>query len=112
VTNAEYAIRGMLFFQSRSNNDPNGQPNLQGGGSMLLAGTMYFHNCPNSGVAPCDPWPSNYNAFLNLQGNPGSSTRVVGNIITDQLTLAGNGQISMILDPNRVKVTIRASLLR
>jgi hypothetical protein len=107
-----YPIRGMLFFQDRANKDPNGQANFQGGGSMLLAGTMYFHNCPNSLTAPCDPWPTDYNAFVNLQGNPGSSTRVVGNIIADQLTMAGNGQISMVLDPNRVVVTIRASLLR
>jgi hypothetical protein len=112
ATNTTYPIRGVLFFQDRNNNDPNGQPAFQGTGSMLLAGTMYFHNCPNSLTAPCRTWPTDYNAFLNLQGNPGSSTRVVGNIVTDQLTLAGNGQISMILDPNRVVVTIRASLLR
>jgi len=110
ATDTEYPIRGMLFFQDRANKDPNGQANFQGGGSMLLAGTMYFHNCPNSPT--CEPWPTDYNAFMNLQGNPGSSTRVVGNIIVDQMTLGGNGQISMILDPNRVVVTVRASLLR
>ncbi|MBI4164929.1 MAG: hypothetical protein HY508_04260 [Acidobacteria bacterium] len=73
---------------------------------------MYFHNCPNSLTTGCEPWPTDYNAVMGLQGTPGSSTRVVGNIITDQLTLAGNGQISMILDPNRLVVTVRATLLR
>ena len=103
--------RRMLFFQDRANADDHGQPTLQGGGGLLLAGTMYFHNCPNS--PDCTPgYPTTYNAFAQFQGNPGSFTRVIGNIIADQLVLAGNGQIDMVLDPYAVFSVLKATLLR
>ena len=109
-TNISYPIRGMLFFQDRSNNRPNGQANFQGGGGLLLAGTLYFHNCPGSPV--CQPYNTDYNAILQLQGNPGSDTRVVGNITVDSLNLSGNGSINMVLDPNRVRTILKATLVR
>jgi hypothetical protein len=103
--------RRMLFFQDRANNDDHGQPSMQGGGGLLLAGTLYFHNCPNS--PDCTPgYPTTYNAFLQLQGTPGSSTRVIGNIIADQLIEAGNGSIDMVLDPFSVFYVLKATLLR
>lgn len=111
-TNISSPIRGMLFFQDRANNLPNGQANLQGGGGLLLAGTLYFHNCPFSTTTGCRPYNTDYNAILQLQGNPGSFTRVVGNITVDSLNLAGNGAINMVLDPNRVKATVKATLVR
>jgi len=101
----------MLFFQDRANADDHGQPTMQGGGGLLLAGTLYFHNCPNS--PDCTPgYNTTYNAFVQLQGTPGSSTRVIGNIITDQLVVAGNGSIDMVLDPNSVFNVLKASLMR
>jgi Putative Flp pilus-assembly TadE/G-like len=103
--------RRMLFFQDRANDQDHGQPTFQGGGGLLLAGTLYFHNCPNS--PDCTPgYPTTYNAFLQLQGTPGSSTRVIGNIITDQLIEAGNGSIDMVLDPFSVFYVLKATLLR
>jgi hypothetical protein len=111
TTGACHPIRGMLFFQDRANNRPDGQANLQGGGGLLLAGTLYFHNCPNS--PDCSPgYNTTYNGLLQLQGNPGSDTRVVGNITVDSLNLSGNGSIDMVLDPNRVRPILRATLVR
>ncbi len=103
--------RRMLFFQDRANADDHGQPTLQGGGGLLLAGTMYYHNCPNS--PDCTPgYTATYNAFAQFQGTPGSFTRVIGNIVADQLVLAGNGQIDMVLDPYAVFSILKATLLR
>lgn len=110
TTNTPYPIRGMLFFQDRANNLPSGQANFQGGGGLLLAGTLYFHNCPGSPV--CQPYNTDYNAILQFQGNPGSDTRVVGNITVDSLNLAGNGSIDMVLDPNRVRTVLKATMVR
>lgn len=109
-TNTAYPIRGMLFFQDRANNQPTGQANMQGGGGLLLAGTLYFHNCPGSPA--CQPYPTDFNGLLQLQGTPGSDTRVVGSIVTDSLNLAGNAAINMVLDPNRVRIVLKATLLR
>lgn len=107
-TGAPSINRGVVFFQDRNNDDPNGQPALQGGGQLLIAGTMYFHHCPNSPT--CDPL-NDFKAFLALGGTPGSSTRVYGNIITDQLQMSGNPLISMILDPTALFNVLRATLV-
>jgi hypothetical protein len=106
------ANRGMLFFQDRSNADMNGQPSMNGGGGLLLGGNLYFHNCPESLTAPCAPPPTDYNAFLQLQGNPGSSTYVYGNITTDELITAGNGAVSMQLNPNAKFPIAKVALLQ
>jgi len=108
-TGAPATTRGVLFFQDRNNNDPNGQAALQGGGELLIAGTMYFHHCPNS--PDCDV-VNDYKAFLAMGGTPGSSTRVYGNIITDQLQMSGNPLISMILDPNLLFNILKATLIQ
>jgi hypothetical protein len=105
--------RRYLFFQDRANNDPNGQPNLQAGGGLILGGIMYFHNCRPDGLGTnCLPPTAGYNAFLDLQGAPGSHTYVLGNITTDQLVMGGGGTFSMALDPNAVFNIFKASLLR
>ena len=71
---------------------------FQGGGGLLLAGTMYIHNCPASPA--CQPYNTDWNASLDLRGTPGSDTRVLGNIITDQFILGGTADVNMALDPN------------
>lgn len=105
-------IRGMLFFQDRSNKDPRGQSTFQGNGTLILAGTLYFHNCPNSLAGACSPYNTDYNAFVQFQGTPGSLTRVVGNVVVDQFVLAGNASVNMILDPNRLVSTLKATLVQ
>jgi hypothetical protein len=108
-------IRGLLFFDNRNNGTSgiyrNGQPSMQGGGGMLLAGSMYFTNCPGW-PATCSQPPTGYNAFLQLQGTPGSGTYILGNITTDQLVESGNGAIAMQLNPNAVYNILKATLVQ
>ncbi len=103
-------VRGLLFFQNRANADPNGQTNLQGGGGLALSGTIYAHNCPGSPT--CLAPPTDYNAFVQLQGTPGTGTYILGEIVSDQLVEAGNGSIGMQLNPNAVFFILKASMLR
>lgn len=102
--------RGLLFFQDRSNKDPSGQMSFQGGGGLILSGTLYSHNCPGSPA--CDDYPTDYNAFIQLQGTPGSGTYVLGEIISDQLVEAGTGAIGMQLSTDRIQEILKVQLLR
>jgi hypothetical protein len=52
-----------------------------------------------------------YNAFVQLQGNPGGSAYVLGNITTDELVVSGNGGIQMLLNPNSVIQVLKATML-
>lgn len=119
VNNGEFQVpptpegteRGILFFQDRSNTGLNASSTLNGGGGLLLVGTMYFHNCPNSLTTGCSA-TNDYQSILSLQGNSGSSTQVVGDIITDQLALGGNSTISMQLSPYSTLLFVRAGLVQ
>ncbi|HEV2493169.1 MAG TPA: hypothetical protein VG204_08880, partial [Terriglobia bacterium] len=102
---------GMLMWDDRANNDINGQPSMQGGGGLLLGGNLYFHNCPEA-PSKCAAPPTDYNAFLDLQGNPGSSTYVFGNITTDELIEGGTATIQMELNPNLVTNILKVALLQ
>jgi hypothetical protein len=93
-------VRGLLFFQDRANGYQNGQTNMQGGGGLAISGTLYANNLPN------------YQAFVQLQGTPGSGTYILGEIVSDQLVIAGNGSIGMQLNPNAVYFILKASMLR
>ncbi len=104
--------RGILFFQNRSVNAGN-NPSWSGGGSMLLAGTMYFHQCVSGGSDTglgCSG--SVWNDQLSLGGNSGSSTYVLGDIIVDQLHVGGSGQIVMGLYPSAAYTTLKAALVQ
>jgi len=91
--------RGILFFQNHAANASN-NPSWSGNGSMLLAGTMYFHQT------------GSYNDQVGLGGSAGSSTYVLGDIVVDQLSLGGSGQIIMDLNPSAAFTTLKASLLQ
>jgi len=99
----------MVFFQDRNNGDNKGQPNMSGGGGLLMSGTMYFHNCPNS--PSCNP-STDYKAFLQFQGNSGASTYLLGNITTDELITGGGGSVKMQLDPSYVYSILKVALLK
>jgi len=86
---------------------------MQGGGGLVISGNLYFHNCNSGGSGTnCSDPTTGYNAFLQLQGTPGSGTYVLGNITTDSFVLSGNGAVSMALNPNAVFNVLKASLIR
>lgn len=105
--------RGILFFQNRAVNATD-NPSWSGGGSMLLAGTMYFHQCVTAGSDTglgCSA-ANAYNDQLGLGGNAGSSTYVLGDIIVDQLSVGGSGTIVMDLNPSAAYTTLKAALVK
>lgn len=103
--------RGMLFFQDRS--VTNATPTWGGGGTFLLAGDMYFHSCNASGTGEgCGTAGTYYTDNFTLQGVSGSTTYVLGDIITDNLQLGGTSAITMDLNPNRTYDILKAALLR
>jgi len=102
----------MLFFQNRSVNASN-NPSWSGNGTMLLAGTMYFHQCVTTGSDTGQGCTSGaFNDQLSLGGTTGSSTYVLGDIVVDQLNVGGSGQITMDLNPSAAYTTLKATLLQ
>lgn len=100
--------RGILFFQDRSSATGGG---WGGGGGFLLAGSMYFHQCNGSGTGlNCSS--ADFNSNFNLQGNSGNTSYILGEIITDTLTMGGTPTINMALNPNATYSILKASLLR
>ena len=99
--------RGMLFFADRSNSGTSAwnEPVLSGSGGLLLAGNMYFHNCVGT---PC----TGYNQLVTISGSSSSTTDIVGEIVTDQLLLTGNGTINMNLSPYSSFSLLKVALLQ
>lgn len=83
---------------------------FQGGGGLTLAGTLYFTNAPS----PLKGELAGSTDFqtLSLQGTPGSTTQVVGQIIVDALQLGGNATINMTLNPNAAVPIRKLALIR
>jgi hypothetical protein len=73
--------RGLLIFAAHSNVP---SLNFNGGGGLGFVGALYFHN-------------STYQDVFNLGGGSGGNTFVSGLIVTDQMSLGGNGSITMSL---------------
>lgn len=103
--------RGILLFQDRASLSAN--PSWGGGGTFLLAGTMYFHSCNGSGTGiNCGAAGTYYNDIFTLQGGSGSTTYVLGDIIADNIALGGNSGITMDLNPTKAFSILKASLLQ
>jgi hypothetical protein len=88
--------RGILFFQAHGFTGKT--QSWGGGGSFLLAGTMYFH--------------SDFSDSFHLQGNSGSTTYVFGDIVADNLQLGGSSGITMDLNPVSAFTQLKATLVR
>jgi len=75
---------------------------------------MYFHQCKSATAGSgsgCDT-AGGFNATFKLNGNPGSSTYILGEIIADKLSMSGTPNINMQLNPNAAYNTLKATLLR
>jgi len=93
--------RGFLFFQNRATS---AAPSWGGGGQFLSSGFLYFHS--GSG-GTCGTNTS----CLTLQGGSGAHSYALGNIVVDELSLGGNPEINMILNPVATFQVLRATLL-
>ncbi len=89
---------GFLMFQDRTTASAN--QSWGGGGSMLLAGTMYFHNS------------TDFSDRFTLTGTSGSSTYVLGDIVADSVLLSGDSQVTMDLNTSVVFNVLKASILQ
>lgn len=86
--------KGILLFEDRNApaNTGTGSHKLGGGGNMTLVGTVYINN-------PLSVVTGTHYQNVKLQGNPGSSTNIQGEIIVNELQLGGNAGITMTLSP-------------
>jgi hypothetical protein len=88
----------ILFFQDHGSvahvgTNKNTGHMMGGGGGLTLVGTLYITNTRATMVAA-----SSHYQRLNLQGTPGSGTKIEGEIIADVLDMGGNGGITMNLN--------------
>ena len=100
---------GVVFMNDRST-PWEMEHNFQGGGGLTIAGTMYFTNS----FLPLKSDLAGSSAYqtLELRGTPGSTTRVVGQILVDSLILGGNASINMTLNPNTTLPIRKLALIR
>jgi hypothetical protein len=102
--------RGMLLFADRSSSVGGG---WGGGGGFLLAGSIYFHQCNALGTGTsCGAPPADYQENFGLQGNSGSSSYLLGEIVADQLSGGGTPSIYMVLNPNAAYNILKASIFQ
>src|SRR5678816_120840 len=101
--------KGILFFQDRGSakRQDNKGHLLQGGGTISLTGTIYITNT----VVTMKGDATHYQT-LQLQGNPGSTTTLIGEIIADNLQLGGTAGIRMNLNPNSTLHIRQVALVR
>jgi hypothetical protein len=93
-TDANYP--SILFFQDRTspaNTGKSGAHAMGGNGGLTLMGTIYMTN-----TRATMQGDSTHYQELDLQGTPGSGTKIEGEIIVDALNLGGNGGITMNLN--------------
>jgi hypothetical protein len=104
---ADSAYDNILFFEDPTAGANTGSQahSLGGGGNMSLYGTIYLTNRLAKGST------SNTYQELDLQGNPGNSTLIQGEIIVDALTLSGNAGIQMNLNSNRIVLVSQIALV-
>lgn len=90
--------RGLLFFEDHSNAAAPAYAG-SGGGSLLFAGTEYFKSNATPGL-------------MSFSGTPSGTTYVVGKLVTDQLAVIGNSNITMVLSTKKMITTLKVALLQ
>lgn len=89
-------VRGLLVFQDHGNTT---QPQFTGSGQLSFSGAMYFHS-------------STYSDVLSLNGGTSAGTYVLGQIITDQVSLTGSGMIKLALNPSATTNMAKVAILQ
>jgi hypothetical protein len=106
--------RGFLFFQSRTNAANGGTctagfsgncATLGGGAGFIFSGFIYFHN---GNGATCGTNTS----CLALAGGSGGNSFTIGNIVVDKVSLTGNSDVNMVLNPTATFSVLRPTLLQ
>lgn len=62
-------------------------PSFAGSGALSFSGVVYFHSSPG------------YGTILKLNGGSSTGTFILGEIVTDQVSLTGSGAINLALNP-------------
>jgi Flp pilus assembly protein TadG len=90
---SDSTYKSILFFQNRWDKDPATATtlhhSLQGGGGLTLKGTIYLTH-----TAAATATDGKYQS-LSLQGNAGGVTKLLGEIIVDELSLGGSSAVTM-----------------
>ena len=97
------SYKGILFFVDRAAMTQS--HTLDGGGGLTLIGTIYMAETVammgQTSATTCGQFQT-----LSLQGNPGSTTNITGEIITSKITLGGTPGVRMNLSPLAL-ITVR-----
>jgi hypothetical protein len=102
--------KNILFFEDHSaaantsQQHPKNPHSMGGGGTMTLRGTIYLTNTLANITA------TTYQE-LDIQGNPGSTTTIQGEIIVDALSLGGTGGITMNLSSSSTLLVRQVALV-
>lgn len=88
--------RGLLVFQDHADTT---QPAFTGSGQLSFSGGLYFHS-------------STYSDVLSLNGGTSSGTYILGEIVTDQVSLTGSGMIKLALNPQAVTNMAKVAILQ
>jgi len=88
--------RGLLVFQDHADTT---QPAFTGSGQLSFSGALYFHS-------------STYSDVLSLNGGTSSGTYILGEIVTDQVSLTGSGMIKLALNPQAVTNMAKVAILQ
>lgn len=88
--------RGLLVFQDHANTT---QPQFGGSGSLSFSGALYFHS-------------SSYSDVLSMTGASSSGTFILGQIVSDQISLTGSGAINLALNPVPSTYLVKVAMLQ
>jgi Flp pilus assembly protein TadG len=99
------AYEGILFFQDR--NSPALTHQLQGGGVLNLTGTIYITNS----LSVMQANPSQYQT-LSFGGHSGSTTQVIGEIVTSAISMNGSTTLKMYLTSTPTRDVRQVALVR
>jgi hypothetical protein len=97
--------QGILFFQDRTA-AAGTFVDFSGGGAISISGTIYATNT----LATMLTTPSHFQT-VNFGGGSGSTTTLIGEIITDALSMGGNTSITMTLSSTPINNVRQVALL-